>query len=112
MPLDLDPGGWSRGDPGVRPSAGAASMAGVKRTLRAALGVPLLLLAAACGEDAPPVPQTSPGVATTAPAPSAPPSGDPAAQAAAALAAMGDAELAGQVLMPYAYGSGAASVDA
>jgi beta-N-acetylhexosaminidase len=40
------------------------------------------------------------------------PTGDPAALAAKAVAAMSDADLAGEVLMPYAYGNSATSVDA
>jgi beta-N-acetylhexosaminidase len=39
------------------------------------------------------------------------PTADPAEQVIATLAAMGDADLAGQVLMPYAYGSSATVVD-
>ncbi|WP_127504133.1 glycoside hydrolase family 3 protein [Actinoplanes solisilvae] len=90
-------------------------MAGVKRTAYVALVVPLLLAAGACGaEDEP-----GPGTATSAPPPpatvpsavSASPTGDPAARAAAAVAAMSDTDLAGQVLMPYAYGSSATIVD-
>ena len=84
------------------------------RTVRAALLVPLLLAAGACGPDDP-----APAASTPAPAPTTPPAsvapaatgGDPAARAAAAVAAMGDADLAGQVLMPYAYGSAATTVD-
>nr|WP_203766566.1 glycoside hydrolase family 3 N-terminal domain-containing protein [Actinoplanes deccanensis] len=74
------------------------------RSARVALLVPLLL--AACSDtpaDAPP-PQQS----VSAPPPSSATSSDPVA---AALAQMSDADLAGQVLMPYAYGSSATSVD-
>ena len=85
-------------------------MSGVMRTLRVALVVPLLLVAGACGEDKPavtPSAQQSPAaVASPAPGGSADAGGDPAARAAAAVAAMADADLAGQVLMPYAYGTG------
>ncbi len=84
------------------------------RTVRVVLLVPLLLAAAACGSDDPE--PTTPSAA--APAPSVAPSaaspsatGDPATRAAAAVSAMSDADLAGQVLMPYAYGSSATSVD-
>ncbi|MEU8817892.1 glycoside hydrolase family 3 N-terminal domain-containing protein [Actinoplanes sp. NPDC048796] len=77
------------------------------RTARAALVVPLLLAAAACSDD------PAPAAAPPLPSVSAPPSpsaatGDPVADA---LARMSDADLAGQVLMPYAYGSAATSVD-
>jgi beta-N-acetylhexosaminidase len=95
-------------------------MAGVKRTLRVALAVPLLLGVAACGPDGPAVPgpaTSSAGLPSGSSAPggasSTPPvlRSAPAARAAAAVAAMSDADLAGQVLMPYAYGSAATSVD-
>src|SRR5689334_14630962 len=82
-------------------------MSGVK-PLRFALIVPLLLAAASCDKDEP----ARPGPATSAPpAASASPTGNPAEQAAAALAAMTDTDLAGQVLIPYAYGSDATVVD-
>jgi beta-N-acetylhexosaminidase len=83
-------------------------MAGVMRRLRvAALIVPPLLLAA-CGADKQSAPATSsaPPAVTQTPF-SAPPTGDPATIAAA----MSDSDLAGQVLMPYAYGSDATTVD-
>ncbi|MBU2670614.1 glycoside hydrolase family 3 [Actinoplanes bogorensis] len=91
-------------------------MAIVNRFARAALVVPLVLAAAACGsDDKPASPQVSSAPAVV---PSAVPeasadavAGDPAEQAAAAVAAMSDADLAGQVLMPYAYGSNATVVD-
>nr|WP_249998195.1 glycoside hydrolase family 3 N-terminal domain-containing protein [Actinoplanes sp. M2I2] len=91
--------------------AGPKKMAAV----RAALVVPLLLAAAACGSDEEPEPAASapaappPSAAPSDPSPS--PSGDPSARAAAAVAAMSDTDLAGQVLMPYAYGSSATVVD-
>ena len=85
-------------------------MAGVK-VLRAAFAVPLaLLLLVACGRggSAKPAwmaaPARSPG-----PAPSL--AGDPAARAAQVAASLTDADLAGQVLMPYAFGSSATDVD-
>lgn len=90
-------------------------MADVKRTARVALVVPLLLVAAACGAEDDPGPGTAtsapppPSVAPSASSPS--PAGDPATRAAAAVAAMSDTDLAGQVLMPYAYGSSATNVD-
>jgi beta-N-acetylhexosaminidase len=93
----------------------AGSMSGVMRTIRAAVVVSVLLATGACGKDEPAKPAgdpSPPAVASSAPgSPSAAPAGDPAARAAAAVAAMGDADLAGQVLMPYAYGSSATDVD-
>jgi len=91
-------------------------MSGVMRTIRAAVVVSVLLATGACGQDEPAEPAGGPSpqpVASATPpsTASAAPGGDPAAQAAAAVAAMGDAELAGQVLMPYAYGSSATTVD-
>ncbi|WIM97919.1 glycoside hydrolase family 3 N-terminal domain-containing protein [Actinoplanes oblitus] len=94
-------------------------MAGVKKLARVAFVAPLLLLAGACGDnaDAPenPPPSAAP-VSASAPAPisesaSAPPA-DPAARAAATVAGLSDEDLAGQVLMPYAYGGSATQVDA
>ena len=88
-------------------------MTGVMRTLRVALAVPMVLAAGACGDGAP-VPAASrpaPATVSVSPASVPAPAGDPAARAAAAVAAMSDADLAGQVLMPYAYGSSATSVD-
>jgi beta-N-acetylhexosaminidase len=83
-------------------------MTRVNRILRV-LPAPLLLLAAACGPDEPARADSQPSFVT--PTPLAPPTGDPAALAAKAVAAMSDAELAGEVLMPYAYGNSATSVD-
>ncbi|GAA2561713.1 glycoside hydrolase family 3 protein [Winogradskya consettensis] len=68
----------------------------------------MVLLLAACGSDepAPTPPQVvAPSSAPPAIAPTA------ALEPAAAVAAMSDADLAGQVLMPYAYGDGATTVD-
>ena len=80
------------------------------------MAVPLGLLVG-CGGDAPapPPPATSsaslPGVASSvSAAPS--PTGDPATRARAAVATFADEDLAGQVLMPYAYGDAADRVDA
>ncbi|GIM92517.1 beta-N-acetylhexosaminidase [Paractinoplanes toevensis] len=89
----------------------------MKRILRVALVMPLVLAGAACSgkkETPAAVPSgAADAVSTPAPssAPSATPTGDPAALAATAIAAMSDADLAGQVLMPYAYGSDATTVD-
>ena len=91
---------------------GVMKRAGVRKP--AALVVPLLLLAvAACGSDEEPEPATSTSAAPPpSPAPSSvAPTGDPATRAASAVAAMSDSDLAGQVLMPYAYGSSATTVD-
>jgi beta-N-acetylhexosaminidase len=79
----------------------------VTRRLGLALAVPLLVVAA-CGEkkaDKPDI-EASPSTPVSTERPSAPVT-DPAATAAA----MSDADLAGQVLMPYAYGSDATTVD-
>jgi len=86
-------------------------MSGVTRTLRFALVAPLLLAASSCGKDEPARPAPTAG-AHSAAAPASPAAaGNPAEQAAAAVAAMTDTDLAGQVLMPYAYGSDATVVD-
>jgi beta-N-acetylhexosaminidase len=79
--------------------------------------VPLALLLAACGRDTPAQPAPPPGPAAPVVTPSAPSSvpatvADPAARAAEVVRTLGDEDLAGQVLMPYAYGSGATKVDA
>jgi beta-N-acetylhexosaminidase len=90
----------------------------VKKGFRVALVAPLvLLLPVACGPDAtvPPVAAPSGTPLTMPPTePSAEPSptGDPAARAAVAVRELADDELAGQVLMPYAYGADAVTVDA
>nr|WP_045743472.1 glycoside hydrolase family 3 protein [Actinoplanes rectilineatus] len=92
-------------------------MAGVRKLLRAAVVVPLLLVTGACGSEGaepvapassapPPVPESAlPSSALPAP------TGDPATRAAATVARLSDEDLAGQVLMPYAYGSAATEVD-
>ncbi len=89
-------------------------MAWMKRGLRCAAVVPLALLAA-CGRDAPAQPAPPSRAApppVTAPSNPAPaPAGDPAARAAQTVARLGDEDLVGQVLMPYAYGSDATTVD-
>jgi beta-N-acetylhexosaminidase len=82
-------------------------MAVMKRGLRLALVVPLLLASTSCGgqkDD-----QAAPTKTVTPPttAPSTTTSQDPATRAAG----MSDTDLAGQVLMPYAYGSDATTVD-
>ncbi len=85
-------------------------MARVK-VLRAALAVPLaLLLLVACGRGGSAKPAW---VAASARPPGPAPSlaGDPAARAAQVAASLTDADLAGQVLMPYAFGSSATDVD-
>jgi beta-N-acetylhexosaminidase len=82
------------------------------------VAVPLALsVVVGCGSsDTPTVPPPAPGPASPAgPEPSvsaAPsPTGDPAARARAAVKTFTDAQLAGQVLMPYAYGDAADRVD-
>ncbi|WP_433302230.1 glycoside hydrolase family 3 protein [Actinoplanes sp. CA-030573] len=88
-------------------------MACVKRCLPLAVVATTLLAAAACGKDEA---HRTPAPATTSSEPASAKAGaetgaaaeaDPAARAAA----MSDADLAGQVLMPYAYGSDATTVD-
>ncbi|MEV6599230.1 glycoside hydrolase family 3 protein [Actinoplanes sp. NPDC051346] len=95
-------------------------MAGVNRALRVALAVPLGLVLAACSSDAPSLPQAGANVAS-APAPSLVPSSapasvpavaDPAVRARETVKTLSDVQLAGQVLMPYAYGDKADRVDA
>ncbi|MDP9816625.1 beta-N-acetylhexosaminidase [Spirilliplanes yamanashiensis] len=83
-------------------------------SLRAAVAlaaVPLLLLTA-CGDDEPAdppavvPPSVAPPPASATPAPT----GTPAERAAALVATLPEEDLAGQVLMPYAYGSAADKV--
>jgi beta-N-acetylhexosaminidase len=87
----------------------------IVRNLSRALAVPLLLALGACGDDPVPTATTPPAAAPASPAApaSAPPAaaGDPAARAAEVVARLSDEDLAGQVLMPYAYGSSATQVD-
>nr|WP_246595537.1 glycoside hydrolase family 3 N-terminal domain-containing protein [Actinoplanes auranticolor] len=90
----------------------------MKRAFRVAVAVPLALsVLAGCGSsDAPQQPQPAPGSASPpGPAPSASaapaPTGDPAARARATVKTLTDVQLAGQVLMPYAYGAAADRVD-
>lgn len=79
----------------------------MRRLGLAALIVPPLLLTA-CGADKQPAPAASSALPAVTQTPfSAPATGDPATIAAA----MSDSDLAGQVLMPYAYGSDATTVD-
>ncbi|PRY19496.1 glycoside hydrolase family 3 protein [Pseudosporangium ferrugineum] len=91
-------------------------MARVNRAFRVALAVPMGLVLAACGSDAPTRPEATARVAPTvvapSPPPAAPPVGDPVARAREVARAMSDEDLAGQVLMPYAYGAAADQVDA
>lgn len=88
------------------------------RRLCGAVTVLLVLLSpAACGKDQPAPPVAAPSVQPPTPvvsasAPAPAPAGDPAEQAAAVVPALSDEDLAGQVLMPYAYGSSATAVDA
>ncbi|SNY34179.1 glycoside hydrolase family 3 protein [Paractinoplanes atraurantiacus] len=77
------------------------------RTARVGLVVPLLLAAAACNDE--PAPSAAPPQQSVSATPS--PSATGSDPVAAALGQMSDADLAGQVLMPYAYGSSATSVD-
>ena len=89
---------------------------GLVRYLSRALVVPLLLVLGACGDEpaptaAPPsaVPPVTPSVPVSAsPSPEA---ADPATRATEVVARLSDEDLAGQVLMPYAYGGSATEVD-
>jgi len=79
-----------------------------------AVTVPLALsLLVGCGSDAAPQPAPVPA-SPAGPAPAvsaAAPTGDPVARAQAAVQGLTDEQLAGQVLMPYAYGDAADRVD-
>ncbi|WP_213455030.1 glycoside hydrolase family 3 protein [Rhizomonospora bruguierae] len=87
-------------------------MAGVSppaRRLRAGIAAGALLAVAACSSGAREPAPTTPTAPPTA-APSSVGAGDPAARAAELVARLGDEDLVGQVLMPYAYGSSATRV--
>ncbi|GGQ79279.1 beta-N-acetylhexosaminidase [Couchioplanes caeruleus subsp. azureus] len=82
------------------------------------MAVPVGLVLAACGSDPPAQPQADPAAAS-APAPASPsvpasvvPVSDPAVRARETVRTLSDVQLAGQVLMPYAYGDRADRVDA
>ncbi|HET9518913.1 MAG TPA: glycoside hydrolase family 3 N-terminal domain-containing protein, partial [Actinoplanes sp.] len=77
---------------------------------RLLLAVPLVVLTVGCGQDPPkpPAPTAAPLPVPVSVAPS--PAGEPAARAAALVATLSDEALAGQVLMPFAYGSSAGAV--
>jgi beta-N-acetylhexosaminidase len=78
--------------------------------LFAAVVAAILVAITACGKPAPraAAPSSSPPASASAPASS--PTGDPARRAAALVKTLSDEQLAGQVLMPYAYGSSATDV--
>ncbi|MEV4619997.1 glycoside hydrolase family 3 N-terminal domain-containing protein [Asanoa sp. NPDC049573] len=82
--------------------------------LLAAVVAAILVAITACGKQAPraAAPSSSPSAAATAPAPSPTAGSDPASRAAALVKTLSDEQLAGQVLMPYAYGSSATDVSA
>ncbi|WP_425394466.1 glycoside hydrolase family 3 protein [Actinoplanes subtropicus] len=88
----------------LRSRAQTASMSGVMRRLGLALAIPLLLVTA-CGEKKADKSGAAPSSAPAVQEQTASP------QAVTDPAAMSDADLAGQVLMPYAYGSDATTVD-
>jgi beta-N-acetylhexosaminidase len=83
-------------------------MTGVRKVFRIAAAVPLALLVG-CGADSSAAPRSSPPAGSAGATP--PPVGDPAARAARVAASLSDADLAGQVLMPYAFGNSATEVD-
>ncbi|MFI1988277.1 glycoside hydrolase family 3 protein [Actinoplanes sp. NPDC020271] len=93
-------------------------MAFVKKLSRVAFVAPLLLLAGACGNDAkaPTAPPDAGPVASAASGAvsesASAPAADPLVRAAETVARLSDEDLAGQVLMPYAYGGSATQVDA
>jgi beta-N-acetylhexosaminidase len=69
------------------------------------------LLVSGCSSKPDPDPTPGPtGVSAAPSAPASPPTDDPAARAAALVATLSDEDLAGQVLMPYAYGDSATKV--
>ncbi|MEV4493406.1 glycoside hydrolase family 3 N-terminal domain-containing protein [Micromonospora coxensis] len=76
-----------------------------------ALAALTALLVSGCSAE-PDTPRSapSPSASTTAPSPAPTPAGDPAARAAALVGTLTDEDLAGLVLMPYAYGSAATKV--
>ena len=84
--------------------------------VRVALAVPLMVVlsATACGGDTPPPSTATPTAVPPVPVPTSPavpaPTGDPAERAAALVSTFSDEALAGQVLMPYAYGNSATDV--
>ncbi|MEV0899268.1 glycoside hydrolase family 3 N-terminal domain-containing protein [Actinoplanes sp. NPDC049802] len=87
----------------------------IVKSLSRALVVPMLLILGACGDEPAPIPAatgSAPTVASGPPPASSAPAADPAARAAEVTARLSDEDLAGQVLMPYAYGSSATQVDA
>ncbi|SCL60449.1 beta-N-acetylhexosaminidase [Micromonospora yangpuensis] len=93
---------------------------GGSRRLAAALAV-TVLVAAGCSGDPEPRADASAAPSASAPASAAPsgtpapdggPATDPAARAAALVGTLGDEDLVGQVLMPYAYGDTATKVSA
>ena len=76
-----------------------------------------LLLPAACGRDEPTrppaaTPGAQPGGLTGSASAAPAPTGTPAERAAAVVRTLSDEDLAGQVLMPFAYGGAANAVDA
>ncbi|MEV0716258.1 glycoside hydrolase family 3 N-terminal domain-containing protein [Asanoa sp. NPDC050611] len=81
--------------------------------LFAAVVAAILVAITACGKQAPRAAAPSPPPSSAAaPAPTPSTGGDPATRAAALVKTLSDEQLAGQVLMPYAYGSSATDVSA
>ncbi|MEO3817226.1 glycoside hydrolase family 3 protein [Plantactinospora sp. B24E8] len=74
--------------------------------------VTALLVSTACAGPAGRTAGPGPSASSTPAPPGTPPAADPAARAAELVARLGDEDLVGQVLMPYAYGDSATRVSA
>ncbi|WP_067497607.1 glycoside hydrolase family 3 protein [Actinoplanes sp. TFC3] len=93
-------------------------MAAMTKPLRVAVAGALVMLLAACSKDVPaaapasslaPSPPALPSASVAAPTPAV--VTDPEAHAAEVVRTLSNADLAGQVLMPYAYGDSATAAD-
>jgi beta-N-acetylhexosaminidase len=87
---------------------------GLRRRSLLAVPLAMVILTVSCGRDRPlpPVPTSTLAPQATVPGASAAPSptGSPAERAKALVATLSDEHLAGQVLMPYAYGNAATGI--